>query len=148
LSLNKTLAFNQMKRIFLLFILISSIRISYAQKKFSSPKNMAELSVIIPYITDKLYDDYALKNVKITVHNTNDIRVIILDEKFINKYLSVNSDSACSILAKKIKTYSKEKSKNFIDNYDEMIIILAKDGSHIIKGSTIDTTFKYFIKNL
>jgi hypothetical protein len=29
-----------------------------------------------------------------------------------------------------------------------MKIILAKDGSHIIKGSTIDTTFKYFIKNL
>ena len=124
------------------------INISQAQIDLPMPKNVNEVKVVIPYLQNKISLEYNLKSISITVHNTTDLRVIIKDEKFISNCSSANCDSVCLIMAKKIKLYSKDKSKTFIDNYNDIIIILSKNGDHIIKGSTIDTKYTNPINKL
>jgi hypothetical protein len=124
------------------------VTVSQGQIDLPRPKNLSQIKVVIPYLQNKISLEYYLKSVIITVHNANDIRVIIKDANFIENCSSTNCDSVCLIMAKKIKQYSKEKSDNFIDSYKDIVIILAKNGDHIIKGSTIDTKYIYSINKL
>jgi hypothetical protein len=115
---------------------------------FKLPKNMKEIKKVMPYVQDKVMSEYSLSKLNLYVHNYNDIRAMVYDENFIRKCSTLNCDSVCKVLAHKIKEYSKEKSNNFIDGYNEIIITLATSGDHLIKGSTIDTDYKFKIADL
>ncbi|MDZ4757101.1 MAG: hypothetical protein SGJ10_03045 [Bacteroidota bacterium] len=109
---------------------------------------MKQIKQVMPYVQNKIKTEYRLKKFNLYVYNSVNIRAMIADEDFIFNCSTVNCDSVCKVLAQKIKEYSKEKSENFIDGYNEIVITLARKGDHIIKGSTIDTNYKYKITDL
>lgn len=112
------------------------------------PNNMKQIMQVMPYVQNKIKTEYRFKKFKLYVYNSDNIRAMIYDEDFIFNCSTVSCDSVCKVLAIKIKDYSKEKSENFIGGYNEIVITLARRGDHIIKGSTIDTDYKYKITDL
>jgi hypothetical protein len=138
-----------MKSLVYLMIFGFFILSCHSQKtRMPMPNNMKQIMQVMPYVQNKIKTEYRFKKFKLYVYNSDNIRAMIYDEDFIFNCSTVSCDSVCKVLAIKIKDYSKEKSENFIGGYNEIVITLARRGDHIIKGSTIDTDYKYKITDL
>jgi len=139
----------KLKNIFLLLILSSSIlSCKTRNSQLSTLSNMKQIRRVMPYVQNKIKKEFKLNKFNIYVYNGVNIRAMITDENFSTYCRKVNCDSVCKVIALKIKNYSKESSKNFINGYNEIVITLSKNGDHYIKGSTIDTNYKFKITDL
>jgi|LakMenE18May11ns_1017448.scaffolds.fasta_scaffold9547132_2 hypothetical protein len=108
-------------------------------------KDMDQIINVMPYVQKKIKTEFDLKKINLYVHNSDEIRAIIYDEDFIATSLASNSDSACHRLANKIMIHCQERDSSFLGKYHEIVITLAKNGNHLIKGSTIDINHRYTV---
>jgi uncharacterized protein YajQ (UPF0234 family) len=135
-----------MKSIILLTIIILTM-VSCITSKISIHiiKDMDQIINVMSYVQKKIKTEFDLKKINITVHNSDEIRVMIYDKDFVATSSVLNSDSICHAIANRVLILCKERDSSFLKKYQGIVITLAQNGNHLIRGSTIDINNRYTI---